>query len=164
MNVDTSDKVINDGGVGEEEGFSNAHMSGACNVSSNPKDHDELPSFVGDGKQKETTPTVNAHVGAENDGSSVPNKTKAIKPHPSLLQSLDEDNRSSDFHVGTNIVDRNAQQQRAPHAVAGTVLRELASSTSHPESSQGASSVDSPFIPMTQQLPDFDYLSQVSRS
>ena len=164
LNVDTSDKVINDGGVGEEEGFSNAHMSGACNVSSNPKDHDELPSFVGDGKRKETTPTVNAHVGSENDDSSVRNKTKAIKPHPSLLQSLDEDNRSSDFHVGTNIVDRNAQQQRAPHAVAGTVLRELASSTSHPESSQGASSVDSPFIPMTQQLPDFDYLSQVSRS
>ena len=63
LNVDTSDKVINDGGVGEEEGFSNAQMSGTCNVSSNPKDHDELPSLVGDGKQKETTPTVNASSG-----------------------------------------------------------------------------------------------------
>ena len=163
LNVDTSDKAINDGGVGEEEGASNAHMSGACNVSSNPKDHDELPSFVGDGKRKETTPTVNAHVGSENDDSSVRNEAKATKPHPSLLQSLNEDNGSSNCHVGTNIVDRNAQQQH-PHAVAVSTVRELASSTSHPESSQGASSVDSPFIPMTQQLPDFDYLSQVSRS
>ena len=161
LNVDTNDKAMNDGGVGEEGRASNAHMSGTCNVS-NLKDHDELPSFVGNGNQKEKAPTINAHVGLGNDDSSVPNEANATKPHPSLLQSLNEDNGSSNCHVGTNIVDRNAQQH-APHAVAESTVREHASSTYHPESTQGASSVDSPFIPMTQQLPDFDYLSQVSR-
>ena len=63
---------------------------------------------------------------------SVPNEAKATKPHPSLLQSFNEDNgSSSNCHVGTNIVDRNAQQQRAPHAVAVSTVGELASSTSH---------------------------------
>ena len=44
--------------------------------------------------------------------------------------------------------------------VDGRVEREAQFPTNQP-SSQGAASVDSPFIPMTQNLPDFDYLSQV---
>ena len=161
LNVDTNDKAMNGGGVGENERASNAHMSGTCNVS-NLKNHDELPSFVGNGNQKEKAPTINAHVGLGNDDSSVPNEAKATKSHQSLMQSLNEDSGSCNCHVSANIVDRNAQQH-APHAVAESIVREHASSTYHPDSTQGASSVDSTFIPMTQQLPDFDYLSQVSR-
>ena len=58
--------------------------------------------------------------------------------------------------------DDDTSQHNHQVAYHEEAKRDLAISTTHPSNSQGVASIDSPFVPMTQQLPDFDYMSQVS--
>jgi len=54
-----------------------------------------------------------------------------------------------------------SQQNQGQVAYHEEAKRDLAISTTYPSNSQGVASIHSPFIQMTQQLPDFDYMSQV---
>jgi len=57
-----------------------------------------------------------------------------------------------------------SQQNQGQVAYHEEAKRDLAISTTYPSNSQGVASIHSPFIQMTQQLPDFDYMSQVCYS
>jgi len=57
--------------------------------------------------------------------------------------------------------DDKSQQNQVQVAYHEEAKRDQATSTKYPSNSQGVASIHSPFIQMTQQLPDFDYMSQV---
>ena len=142
----------------ECEDSNNREESCGINESNTKHSEDECTSLSNDGKGNGEELTVDQSC----EGTKTGEDTKS---HPPLMQSIYEEyydtskkEEGAIRRIDSTGVDIDGTTSQLE--VDGRVEREAQFPTNQP-SSQGAASVDSPFIPMTQNLPDFDYLSQV---